>query len=27
VVTVANGNVRTLAQGGDFFFGDLLWLK
>jgi Tol biopolymer transport system component len=27
VLTVANGNIRTLAQGGDFFFGDLLWLK
>jgi Tol biopolymer transport system component len=26
-LTVANGNVRTLAQGQDFFFGDLLWLK
>lgn len=27
VLTVANGNVRTLAQGQDFFFGDLVWLK
>jgi Tol biopolymer transport system component len=27
IVTVANGNVRTLAQGQDFFFGDLVWLK
>ncbi len=27
VLTLANGNVRTLAQGQDFFFGDLLWLK
>ena len=22
-----NGNVRTLIQGQDFFFGDLVWLK
>jgi WD40 repeat protein len=27
VVGLANGNVRTLAQGQDFFFGDLVWLK
>jgi Tol biopolymer transport system component len=27
VLTLTNGNVRTLAQGQDFFFGDLLWLK
>lgn len=27
VLTLANGNVRTLAQGQDFFFGDLVWLK
>ena len=27
VLTVANGNVRTFAQGQEFFFGDLLWLK
>jgi len=27
VFTLANGNLRTLAQGQDFFFGDLLWLK
>ncbi|TMC47158.1 MAG: hypothetical protein E6J23_00660 [Chloroflexi bacterium] len=27
VVTVATGKVTTLAQGQDFFFGDLLWLK
>jgi Tol biopolymer transport system component len=27
VLAVATGNVRTLAQGQDFFFGDLLWLK
>ena len=26
-VSVANGTVKTLAQGQDFFFGDLLWLK
>ena len=26
-VSVANGSVKTLAQGQDFFFGDLLWLK
>lgn len=26
-VTVATGAVKTLAQGQDFFFGDLLWLK
>jgi hypothetical protein len=27
VVTIVNANVKTLAQGQDFFFGDLLWLK
>jgi hypothetical protein len=27
VLAVASGNLRTLAQGQDFFFGDLLWLK
>jgi Tol biopolymer transport system component len=27
VLTVASGNLRTLAQGQDFFFGDLIWLK
>ena len=27
VFTLASGNIRTLAQGQDFFFGDLLWLK
>jgi Tol biopolymer transport system component len=27
VLTVANGSVRTLAQGQDFFFGDLVWVK
>lgn len=27
VLTLANGNIRTLAQGQDFFFGDLVWLK
>jgi len=27
IVTVATGAVKTLAQGQDFFFGDLLWLK
>ena len=27
VLTLANGNLRTLAQGQDFFFGDLVWLK
>jgi Tol biopolymer transport system component len=27
VLTLASGNVRTLAQGQDFFFGDLVWLK
>jgi Tol biopolymer transport system component len=27
VVTVASGTVKTLAQGQDFFFGDLVWLK
>ncbi len=26
-VTLATGNVKTLAQGQDFFFGDLVWLK
>jgi Tol biopolymer transport system component len=27
VLTLANGNLRTLAQGQDFFFGDLVWPK
>ena len=27
VLTLANGNIKTLAQGQDFFFGDLVWLK
>jgi Tol biopolymer transport system component len=27
VLTLANGNIRTLAQGQDFFFGDLVWVK
>lgn len=27
VVTLANGNIRTLAQGQDFFFGDVVWVK
>lgn len=27
VVDVTTGVVRTVAQGQDFFFGDLLWLK
>jgi Tol biopolymer transport system component len=27
VLTLASGNIRTLAQGQDFFFGDLVWLK
>ena len=27
VLTIANGNIRTLNQGQDFFFGDLVWLK
>jgi Tol biopolymer transport system component len=27
VLTLASGSVRTLAQGQDFFFGDLVWLK
>jgi Tol biopolymer transport system component len=27
ILTVATGNVRTLAQGQDFFFGDLVWVK
>ena len=26
-LTLANGTVRTLAQGQDFFFGDLVWMK
>jgi hypothetical protein len=26
-LTLANGSVRTLAQGQDFFFGDLVWAK
>ncbi|HEY7625260.1 MAG TPA: hypothetical protein VIA63_09570 [Candidatus Limnocylindria bacterium] len=27
VLTLANGNIRTIAQGQDFFFGDLVWVK
>ena len=27
VLTLASGSIRTLAQGQDFFFGDLVWLK
>jgi Tol biopolymer transport system component len=27
LVTLATGGVKTLAQGQDFFFGDLVWLK
>jgi Tol biopolymer transport system component len=27
VLKLADGSVRTLAQGEDFFFGDLLWVK
>jgi WD40 repeat protein len=27
VLTLANGSARTLAQGQDFFFGDLVWVK
>ena len=27
ILTLANGNLRTLAQGQEFFFGDLVWLK
>ena len=27
VLTLTNGNIRTLAQGQDFFFGDLVWVK
>jgi Tol biopolymer transport system component len=27
VLTLASGDIRTLAQGQDFFFGDLVWLK
>jgi Tol biopolymer transport system component len=27
VLTLANKNVRTVAQGQDFFFGDLVWLR
>jgi Tol biopolymer transport system component len=27
LLAVATGNVTTLAQGQDFFFGDLIWLK
>jgi Tol biopolymer transport system component len=27
VVTIATGKVTTLAQGQDFFFGDLVWVK
>ncbi|MGH2499646.1 MAG: TolB family protein, partial [Candidatus Limnocylindria bacterium] len=26
-LTVADGTVRVLAQGEDFFFGDLIWLR
>jgi len=27
ILTLSTGNVRTIAQGQDFFFGDLVWLK
>jgi Tol biopolymer transport system component len=27
ILTVANGNIRTVSQGQEFFFGDLVWLK
>jgi Tol biopolymer transport system component len=27
ILTLANGKLRTLGQGQEFFFGDLLWLK
>jgi WD40-like Beta Propeller Repeat len=27
ILTVASGNVQTLAQGQNFFFGDLVWIK
>ena len=27
VLTLSDGSVRTLAQGQDFFFGDLVWVK
>jgi Tol biopolymer transport system component len=27
ILTLATGNVRTIAQGQDFFFGDLVWIK
>jgi len=27
ILTLASGNVRTIAQGQDFFFGDLVWLR
>ena len=27
VLTVASGGVQTLAQGQNFFFGDLVWVK
>jgi len=27
VLDVKSGVARTVAQGQDFFFGDLIWLK
>lgn len=27
VLELANGNLKSLAQGNDFFFGDLLWIR
>lgn len=27
ILTLASGKLRTLAQGQDFFFGDLLWVR
>jgi Tol biopolymer transport system component len=27
ILTLANGNVKTVAQGQDFFFGDLVWVR
>jgi hypothetical protein len=27
VLDLASQSVKTLAQGQDFFFGDLVWLK
>lgn len=27
ILTLANGSLRTLAQGQDFFFGDLVWVR